>query len=407
MNDEEMKEYLQSIKTVDENGCWTTKKYSSTRERKLICDQGKNVYIYRLSYALFKGPIKEGKFILHQCDNPACFNPDHLKTGTARDNMRDCVERGRKKSAKPSYKRHGIKDPYDYQAILTYVKSRIEITEKNEWLYCGNFSGDYPLIQIQKKTYLLHRLILANKLKKRYEELDIACHRLPDGIKPKKHDINPDHIFEGSLVENARETLAYRKDRILTDNDIKCIRAEIKKRKLKHGEMKKFDYEMATKFNVGNTTIQSLRLGKSHFKNEAPTAKSKGAATPIVQLSLLGKKISEFKSIADVVKKFNISYFNIKHACNNKVPHKGYYWYYESDFRKGIWEPKKLYKMSVVSFDIKGNVIEYNSIREATRALNISFAKLKKICEKKEFHKGYFWLYKTDYLKLAEQDSCE
>jgi len=52
---------------------------------------------HRVAYILWKGKIPESLFVLHQCDNPRCINPDHLHLGTQKDNIREMRERGRAK----------------------------------------------------------------------------------------------------------------------------------------------------------------------------------------------------------------------------------------------------------------------------------------------------------------------
>lgn len=52
-------------------------------------------YAHRVSYFLSNGPIENGMNICHKCDNPACFNPNHLFCGSQKDNIRDCISKGR------------------------------------------------------------------------------------------------------------------------------------------------------------------------------------------------------------------------------------------------------------------------------------------------------------------------
>ena len=52
--------------------------------------------------------LDKNQYILHTCDNPACFRLEHLKVGTQLDNMRDCVLKGRHRIILLKVKKPGI-----------------------------------------------------------------------------------------------------------------------------------------------------------------------------------------------------------------------------------------------------------------------------------------------------------
>ncbi len=98
-----------SFNSTWSNGClvWTGSMFSSGYGR---VKARKTHLAHRLAYQILFGNIPSHLQVCHRCDNPPCFNPDHLFLGTAQENHNDAVTKGRKISGNFLCPKGHIKD---------------------------------------------------------------------------------------------------------------------------------------------------------------------------------------------------------------------------------------------------------------------------------------------------------
>lgn len=86
---------LARLPVGDPADCWLWPLAKTKRGYGLLRHNKRAYYTHRVAYLAFKGPVPADLDVCHTCDNPACCNPDHLWLGTAADNAKDMMNKGR------------------------------------------------------------------------------------------------------------------------------------------------------------------------------------------------------------------------------------------------------------------------------------------------------------------------
>jgi hypothetical protein len=93
---EDIARFWANVDRRSANECWPWRGHKLKKaNRGTFRVGGTTVTAARIALALHQAAPSGGLFACHSCDNAECCNPSHLHWGTAQDNRRECVERGR------------------------------------------------------------------------------------------------------------------------------------------------------------------------------------------------------------------------------------------------------------------------------------------------------------------------
>lgn len=94
-----------------------------------ISIEGRRRIVHRTAWEVQRGPIPKGLSCLHSCDNPPCWNVEHLFLGTRADNNADRDRKGRHVALKGSAHGCAVLTEEDVRAIRAIPDYRGAATE--------------------------------------------------------------------------------------------------------------------------------------------------------------------------------------------------------------------------------------------------------------------------------------
>ena len=86
----------------DSPGCWLWLRATNAKGYGMTLVDGRQFYAHRVAYEAWRGPIPNGKCLLHRCDTPTCVNPFHMTIGSRRENVADRVAKRRSRGPRGS-----------------------------------------------------------------------------------------------------------------------------------------------------------------------------------------------------------------------------------------------------------------------------------------------------------------
>jgi len=162
--------------------------------------------------------LRSEYFACHTCDVRSSINPNHLWSGSGRENSQDRFKKGRIKDV-GSTSAPTTKKELRGKEIIPGIRVQIQ---PSGWMICtlAKRSDGYAIIKGTKikgktKSFYAHRLVQEHKLGRPVKAGYFACHSGED-----RGCLNPDHLWFGTSADNSRDAKRKKTLSFLSRQDI-------------------------------------------------------------------------------------------------------------------------------------------------------------------------------------------
>lgn len=97
LNKKDIARFWSRVKVGNDNSCWYWDNPTHLFGYGWFRVNGRNHLSHRIAKIIWDDGLEmDNKFVLHNCNNPACCNPYHLRWGTQKENIEDSIKAGTK-----------------------------------------------------------------------------------------------------------------------------------------------------------------------------------------------------------------------------------------------------------------------------------------------------------------------
>ena len=337
LNESDIERFWNKVEKRGEDECWLWHgniDHEGYGNLGVSFPKNTSIKAHRLSYYLHYGEIDSKKVIMHKCDFPQCTNPNHLIMGTQKENVDDCITKGRRAlQDKENNNRRILNEEkvinikrlyetgnYTYKFLADMFgvsESAINYVINNKsWQGIG---GEVNRPENKMKSNLSLNEII--EIKKMLCSKDYTQREISDILNIDKYVIK--YIANNKKLNDIEEIANINNDGRITLG-LKLKKEDVLKIKELLIENKLTLKEIGDLFGVTATAIQYIMLGKTWndvcgvVERDNTALKGKKLSKGIV---IEIKKMLENKNtrIKDIAKIFNISIENVYHIKQGKI----------------------------------------------------------------------------------------